>query len=156
MRRKDREVLDPALIKEIIEKCDCCRLGFYDEGEIYILPLSFGYSEQGDEKIFYFHGAKLGRKVDLVSKSPQVGFELDTYYKLQEDENPCEYSARFQSIIGTGQVMPIENKEEKIIALKSIMVHTSQKDHWEFTEAMINSVFVFKLLVKEMSCKYHT
>ena len=39
MRRKDREVTDSQKIREIILSCRCCRLGFYDNGQVYIVPL---------------------------------------------------------------------------------------------------------------------
>lgn len=42
MRRKDREITEPAKIREIIEASHCCRLGFFDGKEVYIVPLSFG------------------------------------------------------------------------------------------------------------------
>ena len=39
MRRKDREITDEAKIDEIISRCNCCRIGFNDSGEVYIVPL---------------------------------------------------------------------------------------------------------------------
>ena len=75
MRRKDREVTDSQKIREIILSCRCCRLGFYDNGEVYIVPLDFGYYENNGRRVFYFHGAKEGRKYRLTEKSPTVGFE---------------------------------------------------------------------------------
>ncbi len=70
MRRKDREVLDETKIDEFIRNCDCCRIGFYDKenDEVYIVPLNFGYSNVNNKRVFYFHGAKVGRKIDLISK----------------------------------------------------------------------------------------
>ena len=41
MRRSDREVTDFNEIVEIINKCDCIRLGFSSEPVPYILPLNF-------------------------------------------------------------------------------------------------------------------
>ena len=82
MRRKDREVTDSQKIREIILSCRCCRLGFYDNGEVYIVPLDFGYYENNGRHVFYFHGAKEGRKYRLTEKSPTVGFELDTNQQL--------------------------------------------------------------------------
>ena len=70
MRRKDREVTDSQKIREIILSCRCCRLGFYDNGEVYIVPLDFGYYENNGRRVFYFHGAKEGRKYRLTEKSP--------------------------------------------------------------------------------------
>ena len=58
MRRKDREVTDSAKIDEIISSCDVCRLGFNDNGRVYIVPLSFGFENDGGRRIFYFHSAR--------------------------------------------------------------------------------------------------
>ena len=66
MRRKDREITDKDKIKEIISACDCCRLGFNDNGKVYIVPLNFGFIEKNGEYTFYFHGAKTGRKHDIM------------------------------------------------------------------------------------------
>ena len=155
MRRQDREVTSEEKINEIIRRCHCVRLGFYDEGEVYIVPLNFGYDEGDGRRTFYFHGAKEGRKIDLIAKDHTVGFEMDTNYKLNEGETACDYSARFLSIIGTGRVSFVEGREEKAAGLQSIMLHHTGKDDWEFSEAMLNAVCVFKLDVEKISCKEH-
>lgn len=84
MRRKDREITDISKIYNIITKCHCCRVGFNDDGEVYIVPLNFGFVPCDDGDTFYFHGANEGRKINLIEKNPCVGFELDTNYKLHE------------------------------------------------------------------------
>ncbi|MBE6883018.1 MAG: pyridoxamine 5'-phosphate oxidase family protein [Ruminococcaceae bacterium] len=156
MRRSDREVTDPSKIREIIDRCVCCRIGFYDEGDIYILPLNFGYERKQGGYTFYFHGAKEGRKITLIEKSPHVGFEMDANYALNESELPCNYSARFQSIIGTGTVSMITEKAEQKHALEKIMEHSTQmQKKWEFSEEMLNAVSVFQLDVIQLSCKEH-
>ena len=104
MRRQDREVTDPGKIDRVIAACHCCRLGFCDQGKAYIVPLNFGYAVEDGKYVFYFHGAKEGRKIDLIRAGGTVGFELDTHYKLNEGDSACAYSARFQSVIGTGSV----------------------------------------------------
>ena len=58
MRRKDREVTDPKRIADVISRCSCFRIGFYDDGEVCIVPLNFGYEIKDDTYILYFHGAK--------------------------------------------------------------------------------------------------
>ena len=153
MRRKDREVSDKEKIRRIISECYCCRLGFNDNGEIYIIPLNFGFDFKDERLTFYFHGAKEGRKIDLIKKTTSVGFELDTNYRLEKGNIACEYTAGFQSIIGTGEICLIEEKEEKKAALQAIMEHYTQKKDWKFSEQSLSSVAVFKLEVKELSCK---
>ena len=155
MRRKDREVTDEKKIREIILSCHCCRLGFSVNTGVYIVPLSFGYAEKDHERLFYFHGAREGRKMALIAQSPSVGFELDTHYQLQEGESACRYSARHQSIIGSGTVSLITDAAEKEKALQKIMEHYTGRDDWPFTSVMTDSAAVFQLEVTELSCKEH-
>ncbi len=104
MRRKDREITDPDKIKKIISDSHCCRLGFCDEGKTYIVPMNFGFTEIQGRYVFYFHSAREGRKLDLIRKTGYAGFELDTNYQLKEAEVACDWTASFQSIIGSGKI----------------------------------------------------
>ena len=155
MRRSDRAVLDDQKIDQVINDCQVCRIGFYDQGEIYIVPLSFGYVFNQGKRVFYFHGAKEGRKIELIKQSNKVGFELDTNYQLQPGSLACQYSAKYISIIGTGNISMIEDDEEKRQAMQIIMLHHTQKDNWEFKQKMLDATAVFKLVVNEISCKEH-
>lgn len=57
MRRKDREITDGDTIDGIIQEAFCVRLGFNDDGEVYIVPLNFGFENINGKRFFYFHGA---------------------------------------------------------------------------------------------------
>ena len=157
MRRKDRQITDFDKIVDIIDRCDCCRVGFYDEEakQVYIVPLNFGYTVEGEKITFYYHGAHEGRKIDLIRTAPNVGFEMDTNYKLNEAEVACEFSARFQSIIGNGVISLIEDVEEKKHGLDIIMQHVSGRGGWDYPEQMVKNMSVMKLEVEEMACKEH-
>ena len=155
MRRKDREVTDSAKIEDIIRRCTCCRIGFQDNGEVYIVPLNFGYEVKDNAYTFYFHGAKTGRKMDLIQKNPRVGFEMDTNYVLKESDIACGCSAYFQSIIGAGIMRIVSDDKEKKLGLSLIMEHNTGKREWDFDEKRVNAVAVFKLTVTKMRCKEH-
>ena len=158
MRRKDREVTDPMRIADVISRCTCCRIGFCDDGEVYIVPLNFGYMVKDNTYVFYFHGAKEGRKIDLIHKNAKVGFEMDTdfvVYAKEKSDIACNYTARFQSIIGNGIVSMVSELEEKKLGLSLLMEHNAGKQEWNFDEKMVNAVAVFKLEVTKMSCKEH-
>lgn len=155
MRRKDREVTDAAKIKAVISACHCCRLGFADEGSVYIVPLNFGFEERAGRYTFYFHGAKEGRKVELARRGGSVGFELDTGFALQESRAACGYSAQYQSVIGTGTISILENAAEKRRGLQAIMRHNTGKSDWTFPEESVNGVCILKLEVETLSCKEH-
>lgn len=157
MRRKDREVIDEVKIDEFIRNCDCCRIGFYDKenNEVYIVPLNFGYSHVDNKRVFYFHGAKEGRKIELISKTKKVSFEMDSNHELIVGKMACNYSERYQSVIGTGLISFVEDKDEKIAALNEIMFQSTGKKDWDFPEPMLNGVAVFKIEVTSLSCKEH-
>lgn len=155
MRRSDRQVTNPQEIENIIRSCHCCRIGFYDNGEVYIVPLNFGYEKIGEKRYFYFHSALTGRKIDLMKKRLSVGFEMDTSYQLKEAETACGFSAKFQSIIGTGNLSFIETPDEKIHALQQIMFHNTGKCDWDFSAELLSKMCIFKLEVTQLSCKQH-
>lgn len=157
MRRKDREVLDEVKIDKFIRNCDCCRIGFYDKenNEVYIVPLNFGYSHVDNKRVFYFHGAKEGRKIELISKTKKVSFEMDSNHELIIGKMACNYSERYQSVMGTGLISFVEDKDEKIAALNEIMFQSTGKKDWEFPEPMLNGVAVFMIEVTSLSCKEH-
>lgn len=155
MRRKDREITEYDAIARIINDCYCCRLGLNDEGKVYIVPLSFGFEKKGTRCCFYFHGAKEGRKIELITRTHSAGFELDTNYQIHIAGTACGCSARFQSIIGTGTVTFVEDREEKIHALQCIMRHYTGKEQEDFPENALYATAVFKLEVEEMTCKEH-
>ena len=157
MRRKDREVLDEVKIDKFIRNCDYCRIGFYDKenDEVYIVPLNFGYSNIDNKRVFYFHGAKEGRKIELISKTKKVSFEMDSNHELIVGKMACNYSERYQSVMGTGLISFVEDKDEKIAALNEIMFQSTGKKDWDFPEPMLNGVAVFKIEVTSLSCKEH-
>ena len=155
MRRKDREITNPDTIRQYIHQCEIIRLGFNDEGEVYIVPLNFGVEEQAGRYAFYFHGAKEGRKLDLIRKNPNVGFEMDCHFKLVAGEAGHDCTSRFRSIIGNGNAEIVEDAEEKLLGLRSIMAHHTGQSHWSFDAKLLSATCVFKLTVEKLSCKEH-
>lgn len=155
MRRRDRELSEPAQIRDIIDCCKVCRLGFYDKGEVYIIPLNFGYAFEDESYVLYFHGAAEGRKFDLAGATPEVGFEMDTDFQINEGENACSFSARFRSLVGTGQLSVVEEREEKLRGLGLIMKHMTGREEWIFDESALAKTAVFRLDVKSLSGKEH-
>ena len=153
MRRTDREITDLAAIQKFIQQESIIRIAFYDEGDIYIVPVNYGYLFENDKHIFYFHGVKAGRKFELTKSSPSVGFEIDGNYELLEADIACDFSARFQSVIGTGKLFLVDDFEEKIKGLNLLMKQSTRKDSWNYENKMIDGVAVFKLEAEKLSCK---
>ncbi len=153
MRRRDREITDVNEMYKIIDECSYCRVGFNDAGEVYIVPMNFGYDINEDVVTLYFHSAKLGRKISIIEKSPNVGFEMDTNYKLEVGEIAGKCTARYKSVIGNGVASFVDTRDEKINALQRLMYQSTKKDNWEFDENSLEAVRVFKITVEKITCK---
>lgn len=153
MRRTDREIIDQRVIEEFIKQEQILRVAFCEDGDIYIVPVNYGYTCENGSYTFFFHGAKAGRKYELAKTEPKVGFEIDGKYTLIEGKNACEFSATFQSVIGTGKLCLVSSKEEKIQGLNAIMKQTTGKEGWSYEDAMLEVVAVFRLDAEKMSCK---
>ncbi|MGD1821940.1 MAG: pyridoxamine 5'-phosphate oxidase family protein [Pleomorphochaeta sp.] len=158
MRRNDRAVKDINEIKQILDNNDVCRIAFKDDNGIYIVPLTYGYSLSEDEKLtFYFHGAKVGRKVKAFEENMEVGFEIDEKNELKAtlDTKACTYTYLYKSIIGNGIASIIDGYDEKLSALRILMKHVTKKDDLYFNEASVRNVLVMKIEVSSYSAKRH-
>jgi hypothetical protein len=153
MRRNDREITDSAQIERFISAEKIIRIGFCDNGEVYIVPVNYGYSEDEGKYTFYFHGAMAGRKYELAQARPTIGFEIDGRYELIVEDTACGHSARFMSVIGTGVLSMIESAEEKKAALEYVMKQAAGRNGLEYSEEVLSRTAVYKLEVKTMSCK---
>ncbi len=156
MRRKDREITDNTKIDEFIQKCHCIRLGFVDNNKAYIVPLNFGFTHLDGKRVFYFHGAKEGRKIDLMKSNANVSFEMDTGYSLTEGPSACDYACTFQSVMGEGTVTFIDDYAKKRLALNEIMKKETGKEEWTYPDAMLAQTCVYTVEVESISCKEHT
>lgn len=154
MRRKDREITDTEKVREIIEGCDCLRLGLCDDEGMYIVPLNFGPVCENGQWYFYCHGASAGRKYRCIKNSDRAAFEMDRSRGLVTGSEACQYSYLYESIIGDGLVKVVEDPEEKKKGLDAIMNHYG-KGEWHYHEKLMKDVAVFRIRALRLSCKAH-
>lgn len=156
MRRAERNVTDPARIAEILNKCDCCRVGFWDGEEVYLVPMSFGWEKAGEKYTLWFHGAGEGRKAALARQCPRVSFEMDCGHGLRTAELACGFTTAYQCIMGTGRLAPAETAEDKQRGLDAVMAHYAPGQTWTFPQEMLERTNVYRLEAETLSCKVHS
>lgn len=154
MRRKDREITDPAKLQAIMDACKVCRIAMQDHNGLYLVPLNFGYAYEQGKYTLFFHSAAKGRKIDAMRQHPAVCFEMDGAHQLLAAEEACSYGYAFESIIGSGQVRFLTQADEKKRALQILMRHQTGKD-FSFTDQMVEHVAVFALDVEQLCGKCH-
>ena len=155
MRRNDREIMDSNRIDAIIRGCDCCRLGFADGGECYVVPLNFGFQWEGGTRVFYFHGAGEGRKLELARRTGRASFEMDTGHTLRVGDKGCACTMAFQCVMGGGSVEVLEDREEKRRGLQAVMEQNTGRGGWTFPDKAVDETAVLRLRVETISCKVH-
>lgn len=157
MRRSDCEVTDSAKIESVVRASEIIRIGYYDNGEIYIVPVNFGYEKENGCYTVYFHGASAGRKYELTKDGCNVGFELEASAKIvMNDDISCRSTCLFQSVIGNGKLSLLTTPSEKERALNIILNRFTGKSVHAFEEKYLNTVAVYRLKVERLSCKEKT
>ena len=110
MRKAGREIKNFDEIVDVISRCDTIRLGINDAGVPYIVPVSFGYEAISGKIAVYFHGAKAGRKAELLKSSPRVCAEADLCHGFPANGRGG-YTCDYESVIGYGTVELLEGAE---------------------------------------------
>jgi nitroimidazol reductase NimA-like FMN-containing flavoprotein (pyridoxamine 5'-phosphate oxidase superfamily) len=148
MRRKDKQIIDPATIEAVIRKAKVCRLAMTAEDGPYVVPLCFGY-HQGN---LYFHSAAAGKKIEILKKNPRVCFELDSDCVVRPADKPCKWGMAYTSVIGFGTAVFVEAPVAKREALDVIMHQYGQGDYI-YADAEIKKMVVIKVAIDTMTGK---
>lgn len=148
MRRSDKAVTEQAATEKILRSGKTCQLAFSADPVPYLVTLNYGYHDGN----LYFHAAREGRKIELIRKHGQAAFTIALDLGLIKGENACDWSVRFQSVVGHGSITLFENPEEKRQALDLFMAQYSSKD-FSYPDKMIQATAVFKLEISAMTVK---
>ncbi len=153
MTRREREVTDINKILEILDKSKVVRIGLVDGDEAYVVPMNYGYTYENGKLTLYLHGARRGRKIDLMRANPKVFFEMDCDIVPFEGEVACKYGITYSSIMGRGKATILEDPQEKMQALTHLMKTQTNKD-FEFNEKLVSVVAVIRIDATEFTAKH--
>ncbi len=153
MTRRERQVTDIDEIIEILDKSKVVHLGMVDGDEPYVVPMNYGYTMEDGKLTLYLHGAKRGRKLDLIRANPKVFFEMCCDIVPFEGEVACKYGITYASVMGRGVAEIVEDVEEKKFALSVLMKTQTGKD-FEFEDKMTTIVSIIKITTLEYTAKH--
>ena len=119
------------------------------DGWPYVVPLNYGFGKD----FIIVHGAREGKKIDLLRENDKVAFNVAIDTEVIRDENdPSEFSMKYRSVSGLGTAKFIEDAEEKREALKIIMEHYHGPKE-PITEGMLKATAVIKISITELTGK---
>jgi nitroimidazol reductase NimA-like FMN-containing flavoprotein (pyridoxamine 5'-phosphate oxidase superfamily) len=150
MRRKDKEITDNLVIESILNESEICRLGLVENGEPYIVPVNFAYSNGA----LYIHSAMQGRKIEVIKGNNRAAFEMEAHASIKTGPKPCDWTARYRSLMGKGTIEIETDLELKKNALDLIM----KKYGWGNEELIYDApllarVCILKVNIESLSAK---
>ena len=148
MRKKEKEVTDPAAIESVIQRSMVCRLAMSEDNCPYIVPLCFGYRD----RMLYFHSAREGKKIDILRKNTRVCVEFDIDQELVTAEEACKFDMNFRSVIAFGKATLVENPEERRKGLEAIMQHYAGRS-FTYPDELVGKTLVIRVEVESLTGK---
>lgn len=153
MTRREKEVTDINEIIKILDESKVLHLGMVDGDEPYVVPMNYGYTLENGKLTIWLHGAKRGRKLDVMRANPKVFFEMECGITPFEGEIACKYGITYASIMGKGIAEIVEDIETKKYALSVLMKTQTGKD-FEFEDKMAAVVSIIRIDVSEFTAKH--
>ncbi len=152
MTRREQQVTDINEIIEILNKSKVVHVGMIDGDEPYVVPMNYGYTLEDGKLTIYLHGARRGRKIDVIKSNPKVFYEMCCDITPFEGEVACKYGITYASIMGRGLATLVEDVEEKKQALSILMKTQTGKD-FAFEDKLTTVVSIIKIDTLEFTAK---
>ena len=150
MRRKDKEITSRTEINSILDEAVILHIALLDGDRPYIIPVNFGYRDNA----IYIHCAREGRKLDLIRRNNQVGFQAETGVEIVHKSIPDKCGTNFKSVVGNGRISIVKSMDEKRLGLTLLMRHYDPDagDDIEFRECL-DEVCLLKIEIDSISGK---
>ncbi len=120
VKRKDKELTDPAEHEAILKKGRYITLALCYENQPYIVTMNYGYDK--NSKALFFHCALEGDKLDMISRNPAVcGTVIED---LGYGHGDCEHY--YRSIVLRGNIGIVETLEESKQGIDILIDHLEE------------------------------
>ncbi|MDP2840594.1 MAG: pyridoxamine 5'-phosphate oxidase family protein [Syntrophales bacterium] len=151
MRKANRENSDKSAIRAIMEEALVCRIGLCDDGTPYVVPMNFGLGEN----CLFLHCATEGRKLDILRRNDRVCFEMDFLREIKQGPVSCGWGARYESVIGFGRAILVEDPAEKRFALDRIMDHLCAQGPYAYPDDILAKTAIIRIEIESLTGKRH-
>ena len=153
MRRADRELKDLQSIEGILRACDTAIVAMTDdEGWPYCVPVNYGFAFTDGALTLYFHGAKDGKKAELLKRNPRVSACMYRCLELQKADTACGFSAAYESVMAFGYACMLESEEELMMGLRAIMEKAGGAG-LPYDQGVLSKTAVFAIRVERFTAK---
>ena len=149
MRKARLEIKDEKILEEILRGATICRMAMMDGDLPYIIPFNYGYRDG----CLFIHSAPHGKKIDLLGKQSLVCFEVEDTIEITKGEQACDWSTRYRSVVGYGNVEIFSDEASKQQGLEVIMAQHGAPELTEFDPKNLIRMVILKLTITSMTGK---
>src|SRR4051794_24378269 len=119
IREPQRAVYDRDAVYRILDEGFICHVGFAVDGQPFVIPTSYGRHED----VLYIHGSAASRMLRNVSGGISMCVTVTLLDGLVLARSIFNHSMNYRSVVVLGRGIAIENRAEKLTALRLLSEH---------------------------------
>ena len=150
-----RGAYDSETVHKILDEGFVCHVGFVVDGQPFVIPTN--YARVKDK--LYLHGSSASRMLRTLSGGVQVCVTVTHVDAIVLARSAFHHSVNYRSVVVLGRAMPVEDREEKLNALRAFTEHVVP-GRWEEvrwpTDLELKATSVLALPLAEASAKIRT
>lgn len=154
-RLAKRGFYDKETVYSILDEAIICHVGFTINGRPFIIPTAYVRIKD----YIYIHGANSNRMINAISSGSEACITVTLLDGYVLARSAFHHSMNYRSVVMFGKGEVVEDKEEKIAALKAFTEHM-MPNRWDDvrkpTDKELNATSILKLRIEEASAKIRT
>jgi len=154
-RLPNRGSHDPEVIRAILDAAFLAHVGFQKNGQPFVIPTLFG--REGDK--LYLHGSSASRMIGELETSVPACVTATLVDGLVLARSAFHHSMNYRSVVAFGTARKIEEKAQKVRALRIISEHLISGRWSEVrgpSEMELKATAVLEFSIEEASAKSRT
>jgi len=155
IREPHRGVYDRATAYQILDQGFICHVGFMVDNQPFVIPTAYGRA--GDN--LYIHGSAASRMLRNLDQGIPVCVTVTLLDGLVLARSVFNHSMNYRSVVVLGTATAVEDREEKLTALRAISEHILPgrwADSRQPNEKELKATLVMRLPINEFSAKVRT
>jgi len=152
VREPQRAVYDRDVVNRILDEGFICHVGFVVDGQPFVIPTSYGRHED----VLYIHGSAASRMLRNVSGGTRMCLTVTLLDGLVLARSIFNHSMNYRSVVVLGTGTAIEDREEKLTALRVLSEHIVSgrwKQARQPNEKELKATTILRVPIQEFSAK---
>ena len=155
IREPHRGVYDRDAAYQILDQGFICHVGFTVDNQPFVIPTAYGRCVDN----LYIHGSAASRMLRNLDQGIPVCVTVTLLDGLVLARSVFNHSMNYRSVVVLGRATAIEDREEKLTALRALAEHIIPgrwDDSRQPNEKELKATLVMRLPINEFSAKVRT